>query len=254
MGQIGGQVMNGQGLQGVALAPVRARPLRPRPRQPAQTLHAIPVSAWLAEPALRGWRAAAKRAEDIAMALVVLALLGPVMLLIALWIRLDSPGPALFRQRRVGLDGREFQMLKFRTMRQEAAEQAGCRQATRCDPRITRAGLVLRQASFDELPQLFNVLRGEMSVVGPRPHAPGTCAGGRPFETVVPFYPARHRVRPGMTGLAQVRGWRGETDTEEKLIRRVQSDLEYIARWNPWLDLWLLVRTLGALLSMKNAY
>jgi lipopolysaccharide/colanic/teichoic acid biosynthesis glycosyltransferase len=98
------------------------------------------------------------------------------------------------------------------------------------------------------------VLRGEMSVVGPRPHAPGTRAGGRPFETVVPFYPARHRVRPGMTGLAQIRGWRGETDTEEKLIRQVQSDLEYIACWSLWLDLRLLARTLGVTLSMKNAY
>jgi lipopolysaccharide/colanic/teichoic acid biosynthesis glycosyltransferase len=144
-------------------------------------------------------------------------------------------------------------MLKFRTMRQEAAEQAGCRQATRRDPRTTRAGAVLRRVSLDELPQLLNLLRGEMSVVG-RPHAPGTRAGGRPFETVVPFYPARHRMGPGMTGLAQIRGWRGETDTEEKLIRRVQSDLEYIACWSLWLDLRLLARTLGAMLSMKNAH
>ena len=114
----------------------------------------MPASAWLAEPALRGWRAVAKRVEDVVVALAALALLGPLTLLIALWIRLDSPGPALFRQRRTGLGGREFQMLKFRTMRQEAAEQAGCRQATRCDPRITRAGAVLRRVSLDELPQL----------------------------------------------------------------------------------------------------
>ena len=251
---MGSQVMEGQGLQGAAPASARARPPRRPSRQPTQSLYTCPPSAWLAEPALRGWRASVKRVEDIAVALVALALLGPLMLLIAAWIRLDSPGPVLFRQRRIGLGGREFQMLKFRTMRQEAGEEAGCRQATRRDPRITRAGLLLRRASFDELPQFLNVLRGEMSVVGPRPHAPGTCAGGRPFETVVPFYPARHRVRPGMTGLAQVRGWRGETDTEEKLIRRVQSDVEYIACWSPWLDLRLLVRTLGATLSMKNAY
>jgi polysaccharide biosynthesis protein PslA len=254
MGQISSQVMEGQGLRGAAPGPARAHPLRWRPSLPAQPLYAAPNSAWLAEPALRGWRAVAKRVEDVVVALAALALLGPLMLLIALWIRLDNPGPALFRQRRTGLGGREFQMLKFRTMRQEAAEQAGCRQATRCDPRITRAGAVLPRVSLDELPQLLNVLRGEMSVVGPRPHAPGTRAGGRPFETVVPFYPARHRVRPGMTGLAQIRGWRGETDTEEKLIRQVQSDLEYIACWSLWLDLRLLARTLGVTLSMKNAY
>ena len=249
MGQIGSQVMERHGVRDAAPPPLRWRPCHPTP-----WLHAAPASAWLAEPALRGRRAAVKRAEDVVVALAALALLGPLMLLIALWIRLDSPGPALFRQRRTGLGGREFQMLKFRTMRQEAAEQADCRQATRGDPRTTRAGAILRRLSLDELPQLLNVLRGEMSVVGPRPHAPGTRAGGRPFETVVPFYPARHRVRPGMTGLAQIRGWRGETDTEEKLIRRVQSDLEYIARWSLWLDLRLLARTLGATLSMKNAY
>jgi polysaccharide biosynthesis protein PslA len=254
MGHTGGQVMERQGLAGVASAPARARLSRPSRRPPVQPLYAVPASAWLADPALHGWRAAVKRAENIVVALMALAFLGPPMLLIALWIRLDSPGPVLFRQRRVGLGGREFQMLKFRTMRQEAAEQAGCRQATRRDPRVTRAGVFLRRASIDELPQLLNVLRGDMSLVGPRPHAPGTCAGGRPFETVVPFYPARHRMRPGMTGLAQVRGWRGETDTEEKLIRRVQSDLEYIGSWSLWLDLRLLVRTLGAMLSMKNAY
>ncbi len=254
MGQTGGQVLDRRGLAGVAPVPARPRLLRPSQRLPIQPLYAVPAAAWLADPALHGWRATVKRAEDIAVALAALALLGPVMLLIALWIRLDSPGPVLFQQRRVGLGGREFQMLKFRTMHQEAAEQAGCRQATRCDPRVTRAGIVLRRASFDELPQLLNVLRGEMSLVGPRPHARGTCAGGRPFETVVPFYPARHRMRPGMTGLAQVRGWRGETDTEDKLIRRVQCDLEYIGSWSLWLDFCLLVRTLGATLSMKNAY
>ncbi len=241
-------------LAGMAPVSARAPLLRSLPRTPVQPVYAVPASAWLAEPALHGPRATVKRAEDIVVALAALALLGPAMLLIALWIRLDSPGPVLFRQRRVGLGGREFQMLKFRTMRQEAAEQVNCRQATRRDPRVTRAGIVLRRASIDELPQLLNVLRGEMSLVGPRPHAPGTCAGGRPFETVVPFYPARHRMRPGMTGLAQVRGWRGETDTEDKLIRRVQSDLEYIGSWSVWLDVRLLVRTLGAMLSMKNAY
>ncbi len=230
-----------------ARVPALARPSRaaiPRPTSPA---------VWLAGPALLGWQARIKRAEDLIVAVALLLLLAPLMLLIALAIRLDSPGPVLFRQRRVGFAGREFQMLKFRTMRM-AQEAAGICQATRNDARVTRMGAVLRRVSFDELPQLFNVLRGEMSLVGPRPHAPGTCAAGRPFEAVVPFYPARHRMRPGMTGLAQVRGWRGETDTEEKILNRVRCDLEYIGRWSVWLDLGVLARTLVAVLSMRNAY
>src|SRR4029077_3482944 len=120
--------------------------------------------------------------------------------------------------------------------------------------RITRVGAWLRRSSLDELPQLINVLRGEMSVVGPRPHAPGTCAGGKRFELLTPHYPARHRALPGLTGLAQVRGWRGETDTEEKLLRRVEADLEYVENWSIWLDLSILARTLVSLPVMRNAY
>ncbi len=128
-----------------------------------------------------------------------------------------------------------------------------CPQATRRDARVTRVGAWLRRVSLDELPQLFNVLRGEMSLVGPRPHAPGTCAGGRRFEDVVSGYQLRHRVLPGMTGLAQVRGWRGETDTEEKLVHRVESDIEYIRNWSLRLDLLILLRTVGAL-ATGDAY
>ncbi|MGA9866819.1 MAG: exopolysaccharide biosynthesis polyprenyl glycosylphosphotransferase [Acetobacteraceae bacterium] len=246
MGHTGEEVME---RTAEARTPLRARPRRP----PSPTRPPASPSAWLVAPALSGWRASIKRVEDIAIAIATLIVLAPLMLLIAAWIRFDSPGPVLFRQRRVGFAGRDFQMLKFRTMR-AAAEPAGVRQATRGDARVTRFGAFLRRASFDELPQLFNVLRGDMSLVGPRPHAPGTCAAGRPFETVVPFYPARHRVRPGMTGLAQVRGWRGETDTEEKIVRRVQCDLEYIGGWTVWLDIAVLARTLVAVLSMRNAY
>ena len=127
-------------------------------------------------------------------------------------------------------------------------------QATRNDKRFTRLGAVLRQLSIDELPQLLNVLRGDMSLVGPRPHAPGTHAGAKPFEMVTPHYAERHRVRPGMTGLAQVRGWRGETETEEKLLRRVESDLEYIDNWSLWLDLVILARTIMPVFAARNAY
>jgi lipopolysaccharide/colanic/teichoic acid biosynthesis glycosyltransferase len=195
-----------------------------------------------------------KRVEDIVIALTVLTVLAPLMLLIALAIRLTSTGPVFFTQERTGLNGKPFRMLKFRTMRQNAHQETTCRQATRNDPRFTWFGALLRRSSFDELPQLLNVLAGTMSVVGPRPHAPGTCAAGRPFETITHHYAARHRVKPGMTGLAQVRGWRGETDTEEKLLRRVDSDLEYIATWSIRGDLRIVCRTVVAVLCMRNAW
>jgi lipopolysaccharide/colanic/teichoic acid biosynthesis glycosyltransferase len=198
--------------------------------------------------------ASVKRALDVIVAGTLLAILSLPMLLIALAIRLDSPGPAVFRQRRTGLSGNSFPMLKFRTMRVGAADCRALRQATRNDRRITRIGAFLRRTSLDELPQLVNVLRGEMSMVGPRPHAPGTCAGGRPFEEITPRYAHRHRMRPGLTGLAQVRGLRGETETEEKLVHRLNADLEYIERWSIWLDLAVLARTTVAVMGMKNAY
>lgn len=195
-----------------------------------------------------------KRITDIGIALLLLALFAAPMLLAALLIRLDTKGPILFRQRRIGLGNVGFEMLKFRTMHHHPPEHGNLRQTARHDPRVTRVGALLRRTSADELPQLFNVLRGEMSIVGPRPHAPGTCAGGKPFELVTPRYAARHRVRPGLTGLAQVRGWRGETDTEEKLLHRVESDLEYIERWSLWLDFVILARTAVSVLAMRNAY
>ena len=199
-------------------------------------------------------RAIAKRSMDVLGAILLLGLFASWCFpLIALWIRLDSPGPAFFRQRRIGHHGQEFYVWKFRTMYLHPQPLGVCPQARRCDARVTRAGAWLRRFSVDEFPQLFNVLRGEMSLVGPRPHAPGTCAAGRPFEQVVAGYAARHHVKPGMTGLAQVRGWRGETDTEEKLIRRVQADLEYITNWSIRLDLLILLRTFRTLAS-PNAY
>ncbi len=206
------------------------------------------------DPALRGRGWSAKRLEDVLLALVLLPFVLLLMAPIVPLILLDSRGPILFRQRRIGLAGQQFEVLKFRTMHAHCAEPVAPRQATRSDKRVTRVGAWLRRFSLDELPQIFNVLRGDMSLVGPRPHAPGTCAGGRPFEQVVTYYPARHRVPPGITGLAQVRGWRGETDTEEKLVRRVQSDLEYIETWSIWLDLKILGQTLFVLVRTHNAY
>jgi len=198
------------------------------------------------------WRL--KRLEDLLGGAIALLAFGLPMGLIALAIKLDSPGPTLFRQRRIGLHNRDFQMLKFRTMHHCHAEPESCTQATRNDPRLTRLGAFLRRTSLDELPQIFNVLRGEMSLVGPRPHAPGTRAGGRLFEEVVHDYAGRHVMKPGITGLAQVRGLRGETRTEDALVQRVESDFEYIRRWSLGLDLLILLRTAICVLRMRNAY
>ena len=208
---------------------------------------------WLERRPISGVAGLAKTVEDYVLALIALAIAAVPMALIALAIRLDSPGPVLFRQRRTGFNGRDFHVLKFRTMYHEYADPEARCQVKEGDPRVTRIGAILRRTSLDELPQIFNVLRGEMSFVGPRPHAPGTLAGGRPFQEVVARYAARHRVKPGLTGLAQVRGWRGPTDTEEKLIRRVESDLEYIENWSLWLDFAILVRTLLVVARMRNA-
>ena len=203
---------------------------------------------------ISGWGAAVKRSADIVLALFGLIVVLLPMLVVALAIRLETPGPALFRQRRIGFGNVGFEMWKLRTMRHHAPESGRLTQATRQDSRVTRIGAFLRRASLDEMPQLYNILRGDMSVVGPRPHAPGSCAGGKPFEQVTPHYPARHRVKPGLTGLAQVRGWRGETETEEKLLRRVESDLEYIDNWSLWLDVVILARTAVPVFAMRNAY
>jgi lipopolysaccharide/colanic/teichoic acid biosynthesis glycosyltransferase len=203
---------------------------------------------------LPDWPAAAKRAIDIVVALIGILLLSVPMLLVGCLIRYESRGSVLFRQTRVGRDGAPFTIWKLRTMHMHAAPQARVCQARRQDPRVTCIGGWLRRTSFNELPQLVNILRGEMSLVGPRPHALGTCAGGVPFEQVTPHYAARHSVRPGLTGLAQVRGWRGETDTAEKLVQRVESDLEYIETWSLRLDLAILLQTVGVVLCRRNAY
>jgi len=208
----------------------------------------------LADRPMRGWAGAAKTAEDYVLASAALAVAAVPMALIALAVKLDSPGPAMFRQRRTGFNNRDFFVFKFRTMYHDRADYEARQQVEEGDPRVTRVGAILRRTSLDELPQIFNVLRGEMSFIGPRPHAPGTLAGGKRFEDVTDRYAARHRVKPGLTGLAQVRGYRGRTDTEEKLLLRVDSDLEYIEKWSLWLDFLILVRTLLAVARMRNAH
>ena len=147
-----------------------------------------------------------------------------------------------------------IEVWKFRSMYAALSDSHGAKQATRNDPRITRVGQFIRKYSLDELPQLFNVLNGTMSLVGPRPHPVATKASGHLFEDIVEGYAARHRVKPGITGWAQVNGWRGETDTQEKIERRVEYDLYYIDNWSVWFDLWILIRTLFVVFHDENAY
>jgi putative colanic acid biosysnthesis UDP-glucose lipid carrier transferase len=191
-----------------------------------------------------------KRVEDIVLASLILLLIALPMLLIALAILVKSPGPVLFRQRRYGLDGRPIMVWKFRSM---SVQENGDRvlQATRHDARITPLGAFLRRTSLDELPQFFNVLRGEMSIVGPRPHA---VAHNEQYRKQVNGYMLRHKVKPGITGLAQVNGWRGETDTLDKMQKRVEFDLQYIEHWSIWLDLKIILLTLFKGFLNKNAY
>ncbi len=172
------------------------------------------------------------------------------MALVALAIKLTSPGPVLFRQKRYGLDGREIRIWKFRTMN-VCEDGPQVVQAKPDDPRVTWLGAILRRTSLDELPQLFNVLAGDMSLVGPRPHA---SAQNEQYRPQIAGYMLRHKVKPGITGLAQVNGWRGATDSPEKMRKRVQCDLSYIREWSLWLDVVILFRTVFVVLSAKNAY
>ncbi|MEX2175226.1 MAG: undecaprenyl-phosphate glucose phosphotransferase [Pirellulaceae bacterium] len=191
-----------------------------------------------------------KRLFDLAIGGLTLLIIGPAMVLIALAIKLTSRGPVFFRQRRYGLDGQEILVWKFRSMT-VCEDGHAVTQATRQDARITRLGAILRKTSLDELPQLFNVLSGSMSLVGPRPHA---AAHNEQYRKMIEGYMLRHKIKPGITGLAQVRGWRGETDTLEKMQRRVECDHEYIREWSLWLDVKILFRTVFVLLKPQNAY
>jgi exopolysaccharide biosynthesis polyprenyl glycosylphosphotransferase len=193
-----------------------------------------------------------KRFFDVLLGSVALICALPVMALIALALRLAGTREVLFRQERVGAGGRRFVLLKFRTMRTGAA--APFVQARQDDPRVTGIGRWLRRSSLDELPQLINVIRGDMSLVGPRPHAPETTVAGLNFEEAAKFYRLRYRVKPGMTGLAQIRGQRGATGDLRALEQRVTSDLEYIQSWSAWLDVMILARTIPAMLRPRNAY
>lgn len=208
------------------------------------------ASLQLGRPPLTAGEVMAKRALDVVLGSFALFLLTPVLILIAIAIKLDSPGPVLFMQRRLGFNQRAFQIVKFRTMT-VMDDGDVVRQATRNDQRITRVGRVLRRLNLDELPQLLNVLAGQMSLVGPRPHA---IAHDREFDQRIALYARRHNVKPGITGWAQVHGLRGETDTDEKMKARVEHDLFYIDNWSILLDVEILFRTVFSRKAYDNAF
>lgn len=242
----------------LAVTPVRIR-LAPDlasfafAHRPIVLLGDLPVLTLFERP-ISGFDQVLKRIEDLVLGWVLLIVALPILLVAAIAIKLDSSGPIFFRQAREGFNNQHFRIWKFRTMRHESCETDQIRQATLGDPRITRVGRFLRRTSIDELPQLFNVLAGEMSLVGPRPHAPSTRAGERLFSEIMKTYAARHNVKPGITGWAQVSGWRGETDTEEKLTRRLEHDLYYIENWSPLLDVYILIKTMATLFFQRSAY
>jgi Undecaprenyl-phosphate glucose phosphotransferase len=195
-----------------------------------------------------------KRMLDLLLGSILLLMLFPVLTVIAVAIKLDSPGPVLFRQPRLGFNDRSFTVLKFRSMYANTSDLMAARQTSRQDPRVTRIGKWLRKLSLDELPQLFNVIAGDMSLVGPRPHAPHTRAGGQLLKDVMAEYIVRHQVKPGITGWAQVNGSRGELVTTEDLRRRVSYDLEYIQKWSIWLDVKIIALTILREVFSKHAF
>jgi Undecaprenyl-phosphate glucose phosphotransferase len=200
------------------------------------------------------WGYVIKRAEDRVLAALFLTLAAPLFLAIAVAIKLTSKGTVFFKQKRYGFNNELIEVYKFRTLHSDRTDQNAERLVTADDPRVTKVGRFLRRTSLDELPQLITVLKGGMSIVGPRPHATQAKAGQRLYQDVVDGYFARHRVKPGITGWAQINGWRGETDTEEKILRRTEHDLFYIENWSLWFDLYIIARTPWALFKGENAY
>jgi putative colanic acid biosynthesis UDP-glucose lipid carrier transferase len=212
-------------------------------------IHGIPVIA-MCETPFYGYRGVAKRITDVGFSILILALLLPLLVFIALLVKVSSRGPVIFKQRRYGLDGREIAVYKFRTMR-VTEDGAQIKQASKYDSRITRIGALLRRSSMDELPQLINVLQGRMSLVGPRPHA---VAHNEEYRKLIKGYMLRHKVLPGITGLAQVSGCRGETSELEQMQARVNFDLDYLRHWSPMLDIKILLLTVVRVFRDDQAY
>jgi Undecaprenyl-phosphate glucose phosphotransferase len=213
----------------------------------------LPLLAVFDRP-LGSWNQFMKDTLDRVVALVALVVLSPVMLAVAAAVRFESKGPAIFKQKRFGYNNELIEVFKFRSMYTDKTDATASKLVTKNDPRVTKVGRIIRKTSLDELPQLFNVLTGQLSLVGPRPHATQAKAAGTLYDEVVDGYFARHKVKPGITGWAQINGWRGETDTHEKLEQRLKHDLEYIDRWSLGFDIYILAKTPLALLRSENAY
>jgi putative colanic acid biosynthesis UDP-glucose lipid carrier transferase len=214
-----------------------------------EDVNGVPVVG-ICETPFTGTNDLVKRISDVVVATLILILISPVLVAIAIGVKLSSPGPIIFRQKRNGLDGNEITVYKFRSMTTQD-NGAIVKQATKHDARITKFGAFIRRTSLDELPQFFNVLQGRMSIVGPRPHA---VAHNQMYRELIKAYMVRHKVKPGITGWAQVNGFRGETDTIEKMQARVEYDLEYLRNWSLALDLQIIIRTVRTMFFDRNAY
>jgi putative colanic acid biosysnthesis UDP-glucose lipid carrier transferase len=214
-----------------------------------QDVNGVPVVGILETP-FTGTNQLVKRLSDVALSTLILLLVSPILVAVAIGVKLSSPGPVIFKQRRNGLDGEEILVFKFRSMTTQD-DGPTVHQARRDDPRVTRFGAFIRKTSLDELPQFFNVLQGQMSIVGPRPHA---VVHNKEYRQIIKAYMVRHKVKPGITGWAQVNGQRGETDTIEKMRRRVEYDLEYLRNWSLALDLRIIAGTVKLMFTDRHAY
>jgi putative colanic acid biosynthesis UDP-glucose lipid carrier transferase len=212
-------------------------------------INGIPIIAVCESPFV-GFNGIIKRIMDVVLSVLILLLIAPFMFLIAVGIKLTSPGSVLFKQHRYGLDGKEIVVYKFRSMT-VVEDGDHITQATRCDPRITKFGRFLRKTSLDELPQFINVLQGRMSIVGPRPHA---VYHNEIYRKLVKGYMVRHKVKPGITGWAQIKGFRGETDNIQKMQSRVFYDLDYLQNWSIFFDFFIIFKTIGVVIKDNNAY
>jgi Undecaprenyl-phosphate glucose phosphotransferase len=232
--------------------PANCTVIRFAPRTYSRVGSVAMIDLW--DKPIADWGRIGKAVFDRVLALAALVAFAPVMLAVALAVRLESRGPVLFRQRRYGFNNELIDIFKFRSMYTDMCDANASQLVGRVDPRVTKVGRFIRKTSLDELPQLFNVLTGQLSLVGPRPHALQAKAAGRLYDEAVDDYFARHKVKPGITGWAQINGWRGETDTAEKLEKRVEYDLHYVEHWSPLFDLYILAMTPLSLLNTRNAY
>ena len=232
--------------------PARSTALRFSPRVYSHVGSVAMIDLY--EKPLSGWDTVSKWLFDKAVGSLALITLAPVMAVVALAVKLDSKGPVLFRQKRYGFNNEPIDVFKFRSMYTDLCDADAKNLVTKDDPRVTRVGRFIRKTSLDELPQLFNVILGTLSLVGPRPHAMQAKAGTQLYHDVVDGYFARHKVKPGITGWAQINGWRGETDTEEKILKRVEHDLYYIENWSLFFDVYILLKTPASLIKSESAY